>query len=339
MSENYQFIRPEILSSLCRAESGSANAMYPHKIFEIGKVAYIKEDENTGTITRQHLGFLTAAANANFNTLASEVSSLVYFLDHEYKVVESTDPRFIIGRQAELIVDGNPAGVFGEVHPQVLENWGITTPCVAGELDLETLMENADTKTDAEKKLEAKAKEAPKSDNNQKSEAETDPIKYFNEHIQILVAEIKKVECNPQGDKLYIETMDDGSGTPRIIQSGLRPYLKEEELLGQHVLIAANLAPRKMKGVESFGMLLACDYEEDGKEKVELLTAPWAAPGTIIQIEGAEYTGEKPAKIDIDKFCKIEYRVSGKTFTIAGKKAMAAGKPVTTNKADNCEVC
>ncbi|MDY2840922.1 MAG: phenylalanine--tRNA ligase subunit beta [Treponema sp.] len=339
MSENYQFIRPEILSSLCRAESGSANAMYPHKIFEIGKVAYIKEDENTGTITRQHLGFLTAAANANFNTLASEVSSLVYFLDHEYKVVESTDPRFIIGRQAELIVDGKPAGVFGEVHPQVLENWGITTPCVAGELDLETLMENADTKTDAEKELEAKAKEAPKSDNNQKSEAETDPIKYFNEHIQILVAEIKKVECNPQGDKLYIETMDDGSGTPRIIQSGLRPYLKEEELLGQHVLIAANLAPRKMKGVESFGMLLACDYEEDGKEKVELLTAPWAKPGTVIQIEGDEYTGEKPAKIDIDKFCKIEYRVSGKTFTIAGKKAMAAGKPVTTNKADNCEVC
>ena len=86
-------------------------------------------------------------------------------------------------------------------------------------------------------------------------------------------------------------------------------------------------------------MLLACDYTEDGKEKVELLTAPWAAPGTIIQIEGAEYTGEKPAKIDIDKFCKIEYHVSGKCFTIAGKKATAAGKPVTTNKADNCEVC
>ena len=37
-------------------------------------------------------------------------------------------------------------------------------------------------------------------------------------------------------------------------------------------------------------MLLACDYTEDGKEKVELLTAPWAAPGTIIQIEGVEYT-------------------------------------------------
>lgn len=37
-------------------------------------------------------------------------------------------------------------------------------------------------------------------------------------------------------------------------------------------------------------MLLACDTTEDGKEKVELLTATWTAPGTIIQIEGAEYT-------------------------------------------------
>ncbi|MCR4741597.1 MAG: phenylalanine--tRNA ligase subunit beta [Treponema sp.] len=350
MSENYQFIRPEILSSLCRAESGSANAMYPHKIFEIGKVAYLKEDENTGTITRQHLGFMTASADANFNTLASEVSSLVYFLDHEYKVVESNDPRFIPGRQAQLMVDGQPAGVFGEVHPQVLENWGITTPCAAGELDLETLMATADSKTDAEKAKNKKVVDAKSSvvepvetttasSNNQKSEAETNPVKYFNEHIELRVAKITKVETNPQGDKLYIETLDDGSGTERIIQSGLRPYLTEDELLGQHVIIAANLAPRKMKGVESRGMLLACDYTEDGKEKVELLTAPWAAPGTIIQIEGADYNGEKPAKIDIDKFCKIEYRVSGKCFTIAGKKALAAGKPVTTNKADDCEVC
>ena len=340
MSENYQFIRPEILSSLLRAESTSANAVYPHKIFEIGKVAYLKDDEVTGTITRQHIGFITSAANANFNNMASEVSSLLYYLDHEYKVVESQDPRFIIGRQAAVTVNGEQVGVFGEIHPQVLENWGITTPCAGGELDLESLMATADTKTDAEKAKDKKVSEpAAPAENNQKSEAETNPAKYFNEHIELLVAKITKVETNPQGDKLYIETLDDGSGTERIIQSGLRPYLKEDELLGKHVIIAANLAPRKMKGVESRGMLLACDYTEDGKEKVELLTAPWAVPGTVIQLEGENYTGEKASKIDIDKFCKIEYRVSNKCFTIAGKKAIAAGKPVTTDKADNCEVC
>ena len=139
MSENYQFIRPEIISSLLRAESGSANAIFPHKIFEIGKVAYLKEDENTGTTTRHHLGFLYAGAEANFNNLASEVASLVYFLDHKYEVKEASDPRFIPGRQAALLVDGKEVGIFGEVHPVVLENWNITVPCVACEIDLEAL--------------------------------------------------------------------------------------------------------------------------------------------------------------------------------------------------------
>ena len=140
MSENYQFIRPEIISSLLRAESKSANAQFPHKIFEIGKVAYLCGEENTGTRTRTHLGFLTAAANANFNDAASEVAALLYFLDHTYEVKESADPRFIVGRQAAVLVRGKAVGVFGEVNPQVLENWTVTVPCVAGEIDLEALM-------------------------------------------------------------------------------------------------------------------------------------------------------------------------------------------------------
>ena len=140
MSENYQFVRPSIIASLLRAEAGSANAIFPHKIFEIGKVAFLDEKENTGTKTIQSLGFMTAASNANFNNAASEVSSLMYFLDHEYKVEECDDPRFIPGRQAAIIANGKRVGVFGEVHPQVLENWSITVPCVAGELNLEELM-------------------------------------------------------------------------------------------------------------------------------------------------------------------------------------------------------
>lgn len=140
MSENYQFVRPSIISSLLRAESAAANALFPHKIFEIGKVAFLAPDENTGTKTIQSLGFMTAANNANFNDLASEVSSLLYFLDHKYEVKEVSDPRFIPGRQAAILVRGKQVGIFGEVHPQVLENWQIAVPCVAGEVNLEALM-------------------------------------------------------------------------------------------------------------------------------------------------------------------------------------------------------
>ena len=332
MSENYQFVRPSIIASLLRAESQAGQAVFPHKIFEIGKVAFLDSSENTGTKTIQSLGFMTACNNANFNSLASEVSTLLYLLDHKYDVKEVEDPRFIPGRQAAIMLNGKQVGVFGEVLPQVVENWGIIVPCVAGEIDIEALM----PKEKPHSKPAEKAKNESKPAGNI-SPAETDPAAYFNSHIELLVAKIEKVETNPQGDKLYVETMDDGSGTPRIIQSGLRPYLKEEELLGKHVIIAANLAPRKMKGVESRGMLLACDYTEDGKEKVELLTAPWAAPGTVITLEGSE-PGEKPAKIDIDKFCKVSYKIQNHSFVIAGKNALAAGKPVTTQKADNCDV-
>ena len=339
MSENYQFVRSDILSSLLRAESKSANAIYPHKIFEIGKVAYLCEEENTGTRTRQCLGFLTAEASANYNTAAAEVASLLYFLDHKYEVAESNDPRFIPGRQAAVMVKGKQVGVFGEVHPQVLENWTITVPCFGGELDLEELM--ALTPQDSKKapKQEQKKPEAKPAAAEEKSKFAPDQVAYFNEHVELKVAVIKKVETNPQGDKLYIETMDDGSGEDRIIQSGLRPYLKEEELLGQHVIIASNLAPRKMKGVESRGMLLAADYTEDGKEKVELFTAPWAAAGTPVVLEGADPSFQKPAKIDIDKFCKCYYEIKNHTAQIAGVNLVADGKAITTVKSDNCEIC
>lgn len=336
MSENYQFVRPSIIPSLLRAESGSANAIFPHKIFEIGKVAYLCDEENSGTRTRQSLGFITASSNANFNSAASEVSSLLYFLDHEYKVAESDDPRFIPGRQAAIIINGKQAGIFGEIHPQVLENWSITVPCVAGEIDVEELMAADNSKSSENAKKE---NSAPKAVVNQKSEAETNPIKYFNEHIELRVAKIEKVDVNPEGDKLYIETMDDGSGTPRIIQSGLRPYLKAEELIGQHVIIASNLAPRKMKGVESHGMLLACDYTEDGKEKVELLTAPWAKPGTIVCPAGSDSSIPKPAKIDIDHFCKVTMKIENHKMVLNGTPLTADGKEITTVKSDNCEVC
>lgn len=349
MSENYQFIRSEILSSLLRAESKSANAIYPHKIFEIGKVAYLCEEENTGTRTRQVLGFLTAESNANYNTAASEVASILYFLDYKYEVRECDDPRFIPGRQAAVIVKGKQVGVFGEVHPEVLENWQITVPCFGGELDLEELLAAT---PDPHKKSTKNAVVEPvettsKKDENEKSapaehkgpKLADDQLAYYNEHIELKVAVIKSVETNPQGDRLYIEHLDDGSGEERIIQSGLRPYLKEEELLGKHVIIAANLAPRKMKGVESRGMLLACDYTEDGKEKVELLTAPWAKAGTQVVLQGSGESAQKPAKIDIEKFCKVEMKVVNHTAQIAGVALTADGKPLTTQKADNCEIC
>ena len=159
---------------------------------------------------------------------------------------------------------------------------------------------------------------------------------HFAKNIQLKVAKILKVERNPESDKLYVEHVDDGSGTDRVIQSGLVPYLKEEDLLGKTVIIADNLAPRKMRGIESRGMLLAADYkDENGKDCVEILTAPWAAPGTKVVLEGDDVNAEKPAEIQADTFFQIEIKVIDKAVQIGGKNLVVDGKPLATEKTVN----
>ena len=140
MTENYEYVRDSVLASLMISESVSAHAVFPHKIFEVGKVAYRDQSENYGTKTRQHLGFVHAAADANFNTVASQLQALFYYLSRDYEVEEVEDSRFIPGRAAAINYKGNRIGVFGELHPQVLENWGVAMPCTACEVDLEALL-------------------------------------------------------------------------------------------------------------------------------------------------------------------------------------------------------
>ena len=140
MSENYQFVRPSIIPSLLSAETVSGNAVYPHRIFETGKIAYLAPEENTGTRTRQSLGFLTVNQDANFNEAASLIAGLLYYLQMDYAVCETHDPRFIEGRQAGVLANGKQIGIFGELHPQVLENWSVTAPAFAGELDIESIL-------------------------------------------------------------------------------------------------------------------------------------------------------------------------------------------------------
>ncbi len=162
---------------------------------------------------------------------------------------------------------------------------------------------------------------------------------HFNKYIELRVAKILKVENNPEGDKLYVETMDDGSGTERIVQSGLRMYLKPEELVGKNIILAANLAPRKMRGIESHGMLLAADYKKaDGSDGVEVLTAPWAKPGDPVYLEGADPSFKKPEEIDIDTFCAVEIKTVNKSVQIGGKALLADGKAITTELAVNEEI-
>lgn len=141
MSENYEVVRPSVIPSLLESESVSAHAPFPHKIFEVGKVAFIDESENSGTATRNNLGFLASDSVMGYNEVSSLVNTLFYFLNAEYTLVAlEGDDRFIPGRCAAVMVGPTQVGVFGEIHPQVLENWGSGMPTVACEIDLDLVM-------------------------------------------------------------------------------------------------------------------------------------------------------------------------------------------------------
>jgi phenylalanyl-tRNA synthetase beta chain len=141
MSENYEYVRPSVIPSLLESESISAHATYPHKIFEVGKIAYLFEEDNSGTITKNSLGFLAADSLMGYNEVASMVNTLMYFLRVEYKLESLTDdPRFISGRGAAIMSEGKNLGLFGEINPIVLANWGCGMPTIACEIDLDEIL-------------------------------------------------------------------------------------------------------------------------------------------------------------------------------------------------------
>lgn len=81
--------------------------------------------------------------------------------------------------------------------------------------------------------------------------------------IELKVAQIKVVEEIEGADKLWKLTLDDGSEEGRIICAGIKEFYSAEELQNKKIIVVTNLAPRKLRGVESQGMLLAASTKDN----------------------------------------------------------------------------
>ena len=82
---------------------------------------------------------------------------------------------------------------------------------------------------------------------------------------------VKECEAVPKSKKLLKFVLDDGTGTDRVILSGIHEYYEPEELVGKTCIAITNLPPRKMMGIDSCGMLISAVYEYDGAEGLNLL--------------------------------------------------------------------
>ena len=89
---------------------------------------------------------------------------------------------------------------------------------------------------------------------------------------------IKNCEAVKKSDKLLKFTLDDGSGTDRIILSGIHKYYEPEQLIGKTAVAILNLPPRKMMGIPSCGMLISAVHKEKGEEKLHLMLIDDSVP-------------------------------------------------------------
>lgn len=125
--------------------------------------------------------------------------------------------------------------------------------------------------------------------------ATVDPIDTYEgppiTSLDIRVGIIKRVWEHPEADKLYCEEIDIGEEQPRQIASGLRPYMKAEDMEGRKVLVLCNLKERKMLGFPSHGMVLCASNKEHSD--VKFVNPPIDAKvGERVMIPDFDFEGE-----------------------------------------------
>ena len=97
--------------------------------------------------------------------------------------------------------------------------------------------------------------------------------------IEMKVGQVLSCEKHPKADKLLVSQIDIGEEKPRQIVSGIAGSYKPEQMIGKKVVVITNLAPAKLRGVESQGMILA----GMGEDQIEVLSVEALPVGSIVR--------------------------------------------------------
>ena len=128
------------------------------------------------------------------------------------------------------------------------------------------------------------AAEAPVEEAPAEEKVETEPL--FTEFVDFdtfsksdfRVVKVKECSAVKKSKKLLKFVLDDGTGTDRVILSGIHAYYEPEDLVGKTLVAITNLPPRPMMGIDSCGMLLSAIHSVAGEERLNLLMVSDAIP-------------------------------------------------------------
>ena len=121
-------MRNTLIASALEFLSKNITREFPQKIFEVGDVTHFTPGEETGSKNEKRICFAITHSNANYTEIKQHLESLFSNLNWDLKVKETDYPVFLVGRCAAIETPEGIIGLIGEVHPQVLNNWGIEQP-------------------------------------------------------------------------------------------------------------------------------------------------------------------------------------------------------------------
>ena len=130
-------LRNWLIPSLMEILSANVHVTYPQRVFEVGDCV-IRNGPEIQEIVK--LAATACHAEASFTEGKASVDALLMNLGLQFRIVELDHASFLEGRAASILIGDDPAGIVGELHPQVLENWGVQNPAVAFELNAPTLL-------------------------------------------------------------------------------------------------------------------------------------------------------------------------------------------------------
>jgi len=138
-SEDYTMLRTWALPSLAMVLERNTHRAYPQDLAEIGLAAHRDAGENTGVAEARHVAAVLARTDVSYEDAKSRLAALCRAFGADLETPATTHPSFIPGRVAEVVVDGESAGVIGELHPAVLVEHDLEVPVAAFELRLDAL--------------------------------------------------------------------------------------------------------------------------------------------------------------------------------------------------------
>lgn len=132
-SRTFSATRTTLQAGLLDILARNINAPKPINIYETGEVLRFETADIPNE--SQHWGFASLDARASFTTAKAYMQTMLKALGLIYELAGCEAPYYIPGRAATVLIQGQPMGEFGEIHPQVLEHFSFPEPVCAGELD------------------------------------------------------------------------------------------------------------------------------------------------------------------------------------------------------------